>query len=70
MSEKEDFTACQCDEKAAGGMAASSVAKYFKENRWKIISFFPNAKCAGRVSKTLRVNRKKRKEPNLQNKPS
>ena len=61
MSEKEDFAACQCDDKAAGNMAASSVAKYFKENSWKIISFFPNAKCAGRVSKTLRAAAKKKK---------
>ena len=61
MSEKENFAACQCDDKAAGNMAASSVAKYFKENRWKIISFFPNAKCAGQGHKVLKSERKKKK---------
>ena len=34
-------------------MAAASVAKYFKENGWKIISFFPNAVCPNRVKKML-----------------
>ncbi len=61
MREKEDFAVCPCDDKAAGALAASSVAKYFKENRWKIISFFPNAKCAGQGHKVLKSGRKKKK---------
>lgn len=61
MRDKEDFAACQCDDKAAGAMAASSLAKYFKDNQWKIISFFPNAKCAGQGHKILRARHKKKK---------
>lgn len=34
-----------CDKKAAGSMAVSSVASYFKDKGWKIVSFFPNTLC-------------------------
>lgn len=62
MSEKEETARCPCDNKAAGAMAAASLAKYFKEKRWKIISFFPNAKCAGKAVKTPRRGGKKSKK--------
>lgn len=53
MSEKEREDVCSEDDKTASSMAASSVAKFFKEKGWKIISFFPNASCASRVKEIL-----------------
>ena len=61
MRQKQQADACQCDDKAAGAMAAASVAKYFKENGWKIISFFPNATCGNRVQKILHTKSGKKR---------
>lgn len=58
MRDKEQHVPSECDDKAASTMAASSVARYFKENRWKIISFFPNVDCPNRVEKVVRGAKK------------
>ena len=36
-----------CDAKTASTLAAASIMHYYRERNWKIISFFPNAVCAG-----------------------
>lgn len=53
MKEKDTADACQGDDQAAGSMAAASMAKFFKEQNWKIISFFPNTPCSKKVKALL-----------------
>ena len=53
MKEKETANTCQSDEQAAGALAAASVAKFFKEQDWKIISFFPNTPCLCKAKELL-----------------
>lgn len=60
MRDKEAKAAPKCDDKAAATMAASSVAGYFKDNDWKIISFFPNSSCPHRAAKVLDCCKKAR----------
>lgn len=57
MKEKDTADTCQCDDKAAGAMAAASMAKFFKDQNWKIISFFPNTPCSKNVKALLRHNK-------------
>ncbi|MBR3603917.1 MAG: hypothetical protein IKL48_04475 [Elusimicrobiaceae bacterium] len=43
-------------------IAASSLAQYFKDKNWKIISFFPNTKCCQRIcSNDKKISSKKSK---------
>lgn len=46
MKEKKSKQKGTCDGKEASTLAAGSIAQYFTENNWKIISFFPNSPCA------------------------
>lgn len=47
MSKKLKGTAGVYDSKNASSLAAASIMHYFRERDWKIVSFFPNAVCAG-----------------------
>ncbi len=66
MKEKDTADTCQCDDTAAGAMAAASMAKFFKDQNWKIISFFPNTPCSKKVKALLQHN----KAPKTNQKPS
>ena len=54
MKEKECADACQCDDQSAAALAAGSMAKFFKDQNWKIISFFPNTPCAKKPKRPVR----------------
>ena len=58
MSKQNKGGETSCDPKEAASLAASSILNYFKEHKWKIISFFPNASCVGRDC-PLEKNKKK-----------
>ncbi len=45
MKEKKSEKTKSGKQYKASTLAACSVAQYFKEKEWKIISFFPNSKC-------------------------
>lgn len=51
MNGKDKKITERCDAKESSTLAASSVAQFFKENNWKIISFFPNAECIKKRAK-------------------
>ena len=53
MRKKETKNLSGCDEKNAATLAASSLAQYFYEKKWKIVSFFPNAVEAGAEKKKI-----------------
>lgn len=42
--EKPDATG-SCDRQEAGSAAASSLMQFFKQQNWKVVSFFPHSKC-------------------------
>lgn len=70
MRDKEQHVAPDCcDDKTAGTLAASSVARFFKDHHWKIISFFPNADCPNRVEKVLRPGKKAGRKTKRSEKP-
>lgn len=45
MRKKGADDACKQDDSSAGALAAGSMAKFFTEQNWEIVSFFPNAPC-------------------------
>lgn len=63
MRDKDNQQASVCDAQAAGTLAASSVARYFKDKQWKIISFFPNSVCAKPVPRQLPAGKTEDKKP-------
>jgi len=45
MSKQPKETQTTCDKYTASTLAAASIMRYFKEQNWQMISFFPNAVC-------------------------
>lgn len=46
MTEKTKKSSGKEKSKNASTLAAASLAQFFKEKNWKIITFFPNSPCA------------------------
>ena len=73
MTEKTKKSSGKEKEKNASTLAAASVAQYFKEKNWKIITFFPNSPCAKKgtkiLKKTMDANAKKKTQKSPANNP-
>ena len=68
MREKKNKQTAICNQEDAATLAAGSVAEYFKEKNWKIISFFPNSQCAQKAYPRQKVlSRSKSKKKTLKN---
>jgi len=58
MKEKKEQNTSQSDTVSASTWAAYSIGEYFRENNWKIVSFFPNSKCSKRFDKKKKTSPK------------